>query len=62
MGAILDAGARLPRRPQPPALTNWITAFMGRDRSHDITAARSELRYIPLVIWPKICGRLPFWG
>ena len=49
MGAILDAGARLPRRPQPPALTNWITAFMGRDRSHDITAARSELRYIPLV-------------
>jgi hypothetical protein len=49
MGAILDAGARLLRRPQPPALTNWITAFMGRDRSYDITATRSELGYIPLV-------------
>jgi nucleoside-diphosphate-sugar epimerase len=37
------------RRPQPPALTNWITAFMGRDRSYDITAARSELGYTALV-------------
>lgn len=49
MGAVLDAGARLLRRPQPPALTNWITSFMGRDRSYDITAARTELGYRPVV-------------
>ena len=49
LGALLDAGARLLRRPEPPALTNWITAFMGRDRSYDITAARSELGYTPRV-------------
>ncbi|ORB29067.1 epimerase [Mycolicibacterium parafortuitum] len=49
LGALLDAGARLLRRPEPPALTNWITAFMGRDRSYDIAAARSELGYTPTV-------------
>jgi nucleoside-diphosphate-sugar epimerase len=47
--ALLDAGARLLRRPEPPMLTNWITTFMGRDRSYDITAARSELGYTPSV-------------
>lgn len=47
LGALLEAGARLLRRPQPPMLTNWITTFMGRDRSYDITAARSELGYTP---------------
>lgn len=49
IGAVLDKGARLLRRPQPPALTNWITSFMGRDRSYDITAARTELGYTPKV-------------
>jgi len=43
LGALLEAGARLLRRPEPPMLTNWITTFMGRDRSYDITSARSEL-------------------
>ncbi len=49
MTAMLDAGARLLRRSKPPALTNWITASMGRDRSYDITAARRELGYEPRV-------------
>ncbi|WP_197501878.1 hypothetical protein [Mycobacterium sp. 1164985.4] len=30
-------------------LTNWITAFMGRGRSYDISAARTELGYAPFV-------------
>jgi hypothetical protein len=30
-------------------LTNWITTFMGRDRSYDITAARDEFGYTPSV-------------
>ncbi|BBX54006.1 NAD-dependent epimerase/dehydratase family protein [Mycolicibacterium poriferae] len=49
LGALLEAGARLLRRPEPPMLTNWITTFMGRDRSYDITAARTELNYAPSV-------------
>ena len=49
LGALLEAGARLLRRPEPPMLTNWITTFMGRDRSYDITSARSELGYAPSV-------------
>lgn len=49
VGAALDAGARLLRRPKPPALTNWITSFMGRDRSYDITAARADLGYQPVI-------------
>ena len=49
LGALLEAGARLLRRPEPPMLTNWITTFMGRDRSYDITAARTELGYRPAV-------------
>lgn len=49
LGVVFEAGARLLRRPEPPMLTNWITTFMGRDRSYDITAARSELGYTPSV-------------
>lgn len=49
LGALLETGARLLRRPEPPMLTNWITTFMGRDRSYDISAARSELGYTPSV-------------
>ncbi|HEY9263103.1 MAG TPA: NAD-dependent epimerase/dehydratase family protein [Mycobacterium sp.] len=49
LGALLEAGARLFRRPEPPMLTNWITTFMGRDRSYDNTAARNELGYSPSV-------------
>lgn len=49
LGTLLEAGARLLRRPEPPMLTNWITTFMGRDRSYDITAARIELGYAPSV-------------
>ncbi|MGE2721583.1 hypothetical protein [Mycolicibacterium celeriflavum] len=50
--ALLDAGARMLCRPEPPMLTNWITTFMGRDRSYDITTARSELGCVPSVAWP----------
>lgn len=49
LGALLEAGARLLRRPEPPMLTTWITTFMGRDRSYDIGAVRSELGYTPSV-------------
>jgi nucleoside-diphosphate-sugar epimerase len=49
MAAVVDAGARLLRRQKAPTLTNWITSFMGRDRSYDISAARRELGYTPVV-------------
>jgi nucleoside-diphosphate-sugar epimerase len=48
-GATLDATYRMLRRPKPPMLTNWLVTFLGRDRSYDITAARTELGYMPQV-------------
>ncbi|AQZ68535.1 NAD(P)H steroid dehydrogenase-like protein in alkane synthesis cluster [[Actinomadura] parvosata subsp. kistnae] len=47
--ALLDGAARLLRRPTPPPLTNWLVAVMGRDRSYDIGAARTDLGYRPRV-------------
>jgi nucleoside-diphosphate-sugar epimerase len=49
LAAMLDGGARLLRRPKAPPLTNWLVAFLGHDRSYDITAARRELGYTPSV-------------
>lgn len=49
LAAVLDGGARLLRRPKPPMLTNWLVAFLGNDRSYDITAARRDLGYRPQV-------------
>jgi nucleoside-diphosphate-sugar epimerase len=53
LAATLDAGARLLRRPTPPPLTNWLVSFTGRDRSYDITAARTELGYVPEVTFEQ---------
>lgn len=49
LAAVLDGSARLLRRRTPPPLTNWLVAITGRDRSYDITSARRELGYTPLV-------------
>jgi nucleoside-diphosphate-sugar epimerase len=47
--AALDASYRMLRRPKPPMLTNWLVTFLGRDRSYDISAARTELGYTPQI-------------
>jgi nucleoside-diphosphate-sugar epimerase len=47
--ATLDAAYRALRRAEPPMLTNWLVTFLGRDRSYDITSARTELGYTPQV-------------
>lgn len=47
LGAVLDGGARMLRRPKPPMLTNWLVTFLGHDRSYDISAARHDLGYSP---------------
>ncbi|GHE68131.1 MULTISPECIES: NAD-dependent epimerase/dehydratase family protein [Streptomyces] len=47
MAAVMDRTARLLRRSSAPPLTNWLVSFAGRDRSYDITAARTELGYEP---------------
>lgn len=47
IAALLDGAARLLRKSTPPPLTNWLIAFLGRDRSYDITAARTDLGYRP---------------
>ncbi|MGW2843311.1 NAD-dependent epimerase/dehydratase family protein [Streptomyces sp. NPDC001493] len=49
VAAVMDLGARLLRRSTPPPLTDWLVAFLGRDRSYDISAARTVLGYRPQV-------------
>ncbi|WP_328491583.1 NAD(P)-dependent oxidoreductase [Streptomyces sp. NBC_00414] len=49
MAAVMDSAARLLRRRTAPPLNNWLVSFMGRDRSYDISAARTDLRYEPRV-------------
>ena len=47
IAAVMDRGARLLRRSTPPPLTNSMVAFLGRDRMHDISAARNAIGYQP---------------
>lgn len=49
IAAVLDRAARLTRRRTAPPLTNWLVTVMGRDRSYDITAARTQLGYHPRI-------------
>jgi nucleoside-diphosphate-sugar epimerase len=49
LAALVDGGARLLRRSTPPPLTNWLIAFLSRDRIYDITAARTVLGYRPRI-------------
>ncbi|WP_369227447.1 NAD-dependent epimerase/dehydratase family protein [Streptomyces sp. R39] len=51
--AMMDRTARLLRLKSAPPLTNWLVSFTGRDRSYDITAARTELGYSPDVTLEK---------
>ncbi|HWD00944.1 MAG TPA: NAD-dependent epimerase/dehydratase family protein, partial [Amycolatopsis sp.] len=47
VAAVMERAARLLRRKSTPPLTNWLVSWTGRDRSYDITAARTELGYSP---------------
>jgi nucleoside-diphosphate-sugar epimerase len=47
IAALMDAGSRLLRRSTPPPITNSLIAFLGRNRSYDISAARTDLGYQP---------------
>lgn len=49
VATFLDGVWRMLRRPAAPPLDRWIVAFMGRDRSYDITRARVDLGYRPRV-------------
>ncbi|GAA5153691.1 NAD(P)-dependent oxidoreductase [Amycolatopsis dongchuanensis] len=53
LAAMMDRTARLLRRKTAPPLTNWLVSWTGRDRSYDITAARTELGYSPDVTLEK---------
>ncbi len=56
--AMMDRAARLLRRTSAPPLTNWLVSFTGRDRSYDITAARTELGYSPGVTLDEGIARM----
>jgi nucleoside-diphosphate-sugar epimerase len=49
IAAVMEAVYKLLRRPTPPPLTHWLVSVMGRDRSYDISAARRDLHYTPVV-------------
>lgn len=49
LAGVLDATARLLRRPTAPPLNNWLIANMGHDRSYNISAARTDLGYRPRI-------------
>ncbi|MFF9490138.1 NAD-dependent epimerase/dehydratase family protein [Streptomyces sp. NPDC014676] len=49
LAALVDGGARLFRRSAPPPITNWLVAFLSRDRIYDISAARAALGYRPRI-------------
>ena len=49
VATFLDGVWRVLRRPAAPPLDRWLVAFMGRDRSYDITRARVDLGYRPRV-------------
>ena len=60
LAAMMDRTARLLRRKSAPPLTNWLVSFTGRDRSYDITAARTELGYSPDVTLEKGLAEMSF--
>jgi nucleoside-diphosphate-sugar epimerase len=49
VATVLETACKAARRPTAPPLTRWLVAFMGRDRSYNITAARRQFGYEPVV-------------
>jgi len=45
----MEIAYKAARRPTAPPLSPWLVSFMGQDRSYDITAARRQLGYEPIV-------------
>jgi hypothetical protein len=49
VATVLETAYRAARRPTAPPLTRWLVAFMRRDRSYNIAAARRQLGYQPVI-------------
>lgn len=49
VATLMEAAFKLTRRPVAPPLTRWLVAWLGRDRTYDITRARTDLAYQPVV-------------
>jgi len=49
LAAAMETAYKAARRPTAPPLSPWLVSFMGQDRSYDITAARRQLGYEPIV-------------
>jgi len=45
----METAYKAARRPTAPPLSRWLVTFMGYDRSYNITAARRQLGYEPIV-------------
>jgi nucleoside-diphosphate-sugar epimerase len=51
VATIMDLAYKAARRPVAPPLSRWLVAFMGRDRSYDISAAGHDLGYQPIITY-----------
>jgi nucleoside-diphosphate-sugar epimerase len=49
LATALETAYKATRRPTAPPLTRWLVAVMGHDRSYNITAARRQLGYEPVI-------------
>jgi nucleoside-diphosphate-sugar epimerase len=49
LATLMQTIAEVRRSATAPPLTQWIISFMGRDRSYDITRARTGLGYAPVI-------------
>lgn len=58
LGATLETVWRVFGRRKAPPLDRWIVSWMGRDRSYDITRARRELGYEPVVSFEEGLRRM----
>lgn len=50
---IMETVAKARRSATPPPITHWIVSFMGRDRTYDISRARTRLGYQPVITVDK---------
>ena len=58
LATVMQTAARALRRTTTPPLTQWIVSFMGRDRTYDISRARTRLGHAPVTTVEKGLHRM----
>jgi 2-alkyl-3-oxoalkanoate reductase len=61
LGAVVEMGWRVLRRPGPPPLSPFIVAMLHRNSGFSIEKARRELGYVPLRQWEESLAEMLAW-